>query len=50
MIEIAIDATVIDRLVKWRWLKPRDMHERSEIAAAIGRMIADAATSSSGRN
>ncbi len=40
---IEIDAAIIDRLVQWHWLEPRDVHERDEIARAIAAMLADAA-------
>jgi hypothetical protein len=42
-ITVEVDAGIIDMLCRLRWLPAREFHERREIAAAIGALLAAAA-------
>jgi hypothetical protein len=42
-VTIEVDARIVDMLTRLDWLPARDVHDRLEIAAAIERLLADAA-------
>jgi hypothetical protein len=40
---VEFDSSVVDFLVKTRWLAPDESHDRDSIGKALSRMLADAA-------
>jgi hypothetical protein len=43
VVSVELDGSLIEFLVSVGWLEPRDSYKRSDIAKAIGRVLADAA-------